>query len=277
MLFSRANKEQKTDNSNTTSAPTDIDGFDEFMQNIKVFCGVDLSPKREITLQRLTNFAKNNNIKTFKEIANTIRFNSTTRQDLLNLITVNETYFYRELPQLKDVIMHTRDLANARILCAPCSTGDEVYSLAMLAYEYGIDTSLLSIVGIDINSEAIAQANSGSYNDRNLHRLESYQKDRFFNKSDDKYTIKKSMLSRCEFKVINIFDDAIFNLGKFDIILSRNMMIYFDDAFRLKCIERLHKMLQANGRLYTGHADLVPHTDLYSKHFSNGTSYYKKE
>ena len=56
------------------------------------------------------------------------------RQEILNLITTNETYFYRELAQLQAAIYYARDLDNVRILSAPCSTGDEVYSLAMLAH-----------------------------------------------------------------------------------------------------------------------------------------------
>lgn len=276
MLFNKQISNNTTQITQETPTPTDMDGFDEFMQNIKIFCGVDLSSKREITLQRVGAFAKNKQIKTFKEVASLIRYHSETRQDLLNLITVNETYFYRELPQLKDVITYANDLPDARILCAPCSSGDEVFSLAMLASEIGMDARRLSIVGIDINSEAIAQANSGIYNERNLHRLSSFQKERFFNKNGDKYEIKKQILARCEFKIVNVFDDAIFHLGKFDIILSRNMMIYFDDAFRLKCVERLHKMLKDYGRLYTGHADLVPYTPLYEKRFSNGASFYEK-
>lgn len=256
--------------------PNDMDGFEEFMRVIRTMCGVDLEPKREITLQRIKAFAKNKNIATFKDVVSMIRYNSELRQDILNLITVNETYFYRELPQLRDVVSYAKDLSEVRILCAPCSSGDEVYSIAMLAQEIGVNPSSISIVGIDINSEAIAQCNSALYNERSLHRLDNYQKERFFVKKDDKYEVKKHMLCRCDFRVMNIFDDSIFNLGKFDIILSRNMMIYFNDEFRLKCIERLHRLLGDYGRLYTGHADLVPHTHIYEKRFSQGASYYEK-
>ena len=87
---------------------------------------------------------------------------------------------------------------------------------------------------------------------------------------------QKEILPRCEFKILNVFDDAMFNLGKFDIVLSRNMMIYFDDEFRLKCVERLHRMLKPEGRFYAGHADIVPYTPLYNKRFSHGATYYER-
>ena len=273
MLFNKVDKQSEV---LEAKAPSDMDGFNEFMSTIKTLCGVDLEPKRDITLQRVSIFAKNRQIKSFKDLVSMIRFDTLLRQDLLNLVTVNETYFYRELAQLKDVIYYAKELGEARILCAPCSTGDEVYSLAMLAYEFGLKQSDIQLTGIDINSEAIQACSVGYYGERSLHRLSEFQKERFFTKKDDKFFIKKEILPRCEFKILNVFDDAMFNLGKFDIVLSRNMMIYFDDTFRLKCVERLHKLLKPEGRLYAGHADLVPYTPLYTKRFSNGATYYER-
>ena len=273
MLFNKVDKQSEV---LEAKAPSDMDGFNEFMSTIKTLCGVDLEPKRDITLQRVSIFAKNRQIKSFKDLVSMIRFDTLLRQDLLNLVTVNETYFYRELAQLKDVIYYAKELGEARILCAPCSSGDEVYSLAMLAYEFGLKQSDIQLTGIDINSEAITSCQKGIFSERSLNRLSDFQKERFFTKIDDKFQIKKEILPRCEFKILNVFDDAIFNLGKFDIVLSRNMMIYFDDTFRLKCVERLHKLLKPEGRLYAGHADLVPYTPLYTKRFSNGATYYER-
>lgn len=250
--------------------------FNDLMSYIKTLSGVDLEPKKDITFQRISAFAKNQNISDFKHIIALMRTNSQMRQEILNLITVNETYFYREISQLNDVISYAKYLGGARILCAPCSSGDEVYSIAMMSVEAGLHTSCINLVGIDINSEAISQCGIGEYTARSLHRLNDAQKSRFFNAVGDKYAINKNILPRCEFRVLNIFDDTLYTLGKFDIVLSRNMMIYFDDAFRLKCVERLSKLLDQGGRLYTGHADLVPSTPIYEKKFQNGISYYQK-
>lgn len=254
----------------------DESGFVKIMDYVRSLSGVDLGPKKEITMQRLSTFAKNSGLNSFDMLLSRIKTDSNLRQDILNLLTVNETYFYRELAQLKDVISYAKSLANARILCAPCSSGDEVYSIAMLAYEASMPNSLVNILGIDINSQAISQAISGEYSARSLHRLSDEQRSKFFKASGDKFLINKSILPKCEFKIVNIFDDAIFNLGKFDIILSRNMMIYFDDSFRLKCVERLGRMLDSGGRLYAGHADLVPYTPVFEKRFISGSSFYEK-
>ncbi|BCX79655.1 protein-glutamate O-methyltransferase CheR [Campylobacter sp. 19-13652] len=275
-MFFKKSKEIVQEATNNEVAPSDISGFNELMRYIKEFSGVDLEQKRDITMQRLSSFAKNNSISTYAMLLSRIKSNTELRQDILNLVTVNETYFYRELAQLKDVIAYAKSLGSARILCAPCSSGDEVYSIAMLAYEASLPNPLISITGIDINSEAIAQCNAGEYSPRSLHRLSEEQKKQFFENMGDKFLIKKSMLAKCEFKIINVFDDALFGLGKFDIVLSRNMMIYFDDDFRLKCIERLAKVLKSGGRLYAGHADLVPNSREYEKKFINGSSFYER-
>ena len=256
--------------------PSDAKGLDKFIENIKNICGVDLESKKETIRQRIINFCQANGIETFEALSAKIITDRELRQDILNLITINETYFFRELAQLQAAIYHAKDLGGARILCAPCSTGEEVYSLGILTHSNLLSMSQISIVGIDINSEAIGRCFEGLYSERSLHRLNNNQKNIYFNKRDDKFEIKKEFLPRCEFSVVNIFDDSIYRLGKFDIILSRNMMIYFDEEYKLKTVERFHKILNDDGRLYAGHADLVPYTPLYKKLISSNVSYYVK-
>ena len=260
----------------TIPAPSDVGGLNKFIENIKSTCGVDLESKKETIKQRLINFCRAYRISTFEILANKVVVDKALRQEILNLVTTNETYFYRELVQLQAAIYYARDLDSVRILCAPCSTGDEVYSLGMLAQSNGIDVSRVSITGVDINSEAIEACKKGLYSERSLHRLNENQKSVYFNKSGDKFEIKRNILPRCDFHLMNIFDDAIFRLGKFDIIFSRNMMIYFNEEFKLKTIERFYKMLSDRGRLYAGHADLVPYTSLYEKITDNGALCYVK-
>lgn len=251
-------------------------GLNELLAYVRTLSGADLSPKRDISQQRLSAMAKKHGLSSLSELAYRVRSQSELRQELINLITVNETYFYRELAQLKQVVECIRLMRGGRVLCAPCSSGDEAYSLAMLCVEAGVNKNEVSLMGIDINSQAIAQCNMANYSERSLHRLSEQQKSRFFNKDGDRYFIKKELLPRVEFRLVNVFDDALFNLGKFDIVLSRNMMIYFDDDFRLKCVERLGRLLETGGRLYTGHADLVPATPMYKKLTLDGIAFYEK-
>ncbi|WP_349644338.1 protein-glutamate O-methyltransferase CheR [Campylobacter sp. RM15925] len=279
MFFDKFKKVSPSDNlqeSKATPLPSDMKGLDKFIQNIKSICGVDLESKKETIKQRVANFAQAHSIETFELLSTRIIVDRVLRQEVLNLITINETYFYRELAQLQAAIYYAKERGFTRILCAPCSTGEEVYSLGILANSNLLNLSEISIVGIDINSEAIDKCREATYSERSLHRLNDNQKNIYFDKVDDRFKIKKELLPRSEFSVVNIFDDSLFKLGKFDVIFSRNMMIYFDEDYKLKTIERFHKILNDDGRLYTGHADLVPYTSLYKKIIISGASYYVK-
>lgn len=274
--FKKASQDEHLNEPKMTPLPTDMKGLDKFIQNIKSICGVDLESKKDTIKQRVANFAQAHSIETFELLSTRIIVDRLLRQEVLNLITINETYFYRELAQLQAAIYHAKEQGFTRILCAPCSTGEEVYSLGILAHSNLLNSSEISIVGIDINSEAISKCHEGIYSERSLHRLNDNQKNIYFDRVDDKFRIKKALLPRSEFSVVNIFDDSLFKLGKFDVIFSRNMMIYFDEEYKLKTIERFHKILNDGGRLYTGHADLIPYTSLYKKIISAGASYYAK-
>ncbi|WP_033916440.1 CheR family methyltransferase [Campylobacter sputorum] len=252
--------------------------FDSLLDVIKQFTGSELIDKKDITKKRLSDFAISKNINSFEQLTNKIIVDRTIRQEVINLITVNETYFYREVHQLESGIYYCKKSNwQMHILCAPCSSGEEVYSLGMIAYSIGLDKSMISITGVDINSQAILKANAAEYQERALQKLTLSQKNIFFDKKDDcTYKIKKHLMPRINFKVMNVFDHNFEKMGKFDIIYSRNMLIYFNDEFRLKAIEAFWKLLNQGGRLYVGHADTVPFTDVFKKRSELGISFYEK-
>lgn len=252
----------------------DTSKIKEFLEVVETISGSNLMHKIDSIKLRLENYCKNREIPSFQKVISLIKTDEKTKQDIMNLITVNETYFYREIAQLREVISYASSLNSPKILCAPCSSGDEVYSLCMLSAQNGLRN--IEITGIDINSIAIEEAIDGIYDERHLHRLDDELKQIFFEKGEKSYKIKTEILPKFEFKVANIFDDKISSLGKFDIVLSRNMMIYFNEEFRLKCVENLSKLLKPSGRFYVGHADLMPETDIFSKEFVNSIIYYQK-
>ncbi|PAF52421.1 CheR family methyltransferase [Helicobacter sp. 13S00477-4] len=257
--------------------PEDDEGLLEFIEVIKKTSGVDLKPKQDVIKKRLAYFAQAHYIKTFKLLSEKVLADPFIRQEALNLITVNETYFYRELPQLEVALDFIKTFNKPiRILSAPCSSGEEVYSIGMLISCAGMNLDKIKIVGIDINSEAIDRSLKGIYSERSLHRLDNALKDKFFDKIDLGYAIKRHLLPESDFKRVNIFEDEFLDMGSFDIVFSRNMMIYFNETYRLKTVERFYKVLNMDGRMYTGHADLVPQTRLFEKKIFNKVAYYEK-
>ncbi|HBD9139673.1 TPA: chemotaxis protein CheR, partial [Campylobacter jejuni] len=232
--------------------------------------------KKNILALKLNKFLEGTNTKNFSEFLGKLKSNRQLKQETLDFVTIGETYFLRELAQLKEIIYYAKSLEKrVNILSAPCSSGEEVYSLALLAAQNFIKD--MYILGIDINSSVIEKAKLGKYQGRTLQRLSESEKRRFFLESEDKfYTINKNELCTCKFELCNVFEEKFSRLGKFDIIASRNMIIYFDHESKLKLMERFHRILNDKGRLYVGNADLIPETIYFKKIFSPRGVYYEK-
>ncbi|TQR34570.1 chemotaxis protein CheR [Campylobacter sp. MIT 99-7217] len=249
--------------------------FNEFIKYINDISGIDLSEKRNALDIKITSFLKEMNLQSIREFLNKIRYDKELRQKTLDFVTVNETYFYRELSQLKEAVYYIKSLNRpTSVLSAPCSSGEEVYSFAILAALNAVKD--LHITGIDINRKMIQECKNASYEGRSLDRLGEAEKRRYFtNDEGSVYKVKKQELCRCRFELCNVFDDGFLRLGNFDVILSRNMMIYFDYESRVELMQRFHKIGNAGARFYAGNSDQIPDTPYFTKVFvPRGGSYY---
>jgi chemotaxis protein methyltransferase CheR len=207
--------------------------------------------------------------KDFGSFYHAVRFgdNEQIRQDLINAVTVNETYFWRESEQfiiLVNEILPTfleksgSSLPKVRILVSPCSTGEEVYSLmfAILEAPKLIDKMNVEVIGIDIDSNVIEQAKKGIYTKRSVEKLPATMRKKYFTQLGKHYKIKDFLVKAANFLQANIFDEGLeASLGSFDIVFSRNMLIYFDIKDRQKAFETFYKLLKENAYLFLGHAD----------------------
>lgn len=264
----------------TEIAPQEFNayGLNDILHYIKREIGVDLFVKNSVIETKLKLFSERKEIYSFRKLFEEIQHNQTLRQELIDLVTVNETYFYREESQLEMAVDFALEHSqNIKILCAPCASGEEVYSLAMMLNEKNRMPHSFSITGIDINAEAIAKAQKGIYSERSLHKLSPTLKSKFFTPFEKSFHINQKYFTSLHFHKVNIFEHSFLDLGQFDIIFSRNMLIYFDDEFRLKTIERFAKLLKTDGKLFLGHADIIPENSFFSKHTLNRLSYYNKK
>jgi len=180
------------------------------------------------------------------------------KQELIDYLTTNETFFYREFRQIAELTELVKGYGRGvEILCAPSATGEEPYSIAIALLEAGVLPSKIKIVGIDINSDALQKAREALYKERNVRNLTEDIKDKYFDKEGDLYALKSSVKSHVTFRLENLFDPSFVNIGKFDFIFSRNMLIYFDKETKLKAkgiLESLRKSDQHD--IFFGHADL---------------------
>jgi chemotaxis protein methyltransferase CheR len=189
-------------------------------------------------------------------------------QELMNAITVNETYFFREKDQFEVLVnkilpeLHLKMPSNRplRILSSPCSTGEEPYSIILHIVEEGdvVEKRDIEVVGIDIDSTVIKKAEVARYSERSVHAIPKNILDRWFVKKPLGYELCDDLKGTVDFQVANVFDKAqMRKLGKFDVIFSRNMLIYFDDASRKEVAMTFYDMLNPGGYVLLGHAEYM--------------------
>lgn len=181
---------------------------------------------------------------------------------LINLVTTNETYFEREahhFNRLMDEILPQLDGSGGtkpiRILSAPCSSGEESYTIALRLLQASKKFSRpIEIVGVDISEEMISKARKGIYSGRSVHAIDKEVLNRFFVCEDGHYRVLPLVQANVRFVSGNVFDAGLWKeLGHFDVIFSRNMMIYFDSVKNRELLNRFREHL--NGYLILGHAD----------------------
>lgn len=142
-------------------------------QYFKNETGVTFDRQTSILQSKVTTFCKQRDIYSFIELLNTIEHNKNIKQELIDYLTTNETYFYREFKQISELVDLVKKADNkVNILCAPSSTGEEPYSIAIALLEAGV-ASYNFVTGIDINSDALNKANIAIYRERNVRNLSS--------------------------------------------------------------------------------------------------------
>jgi len=220
--------------------------------------GITFDKQITILKSKVTSFCKQRKIYSFQTLFKDIQSNQELKQELIDYLTTNETYFYREFSQITELVALVKNQPeNIKILCAPSATGEEPYSIAIALLEAGVSAKNIDIIGIDINQEALTKAKTAVFTQRNVRNLSPSIIHNYFMKKNDSYALKADIKSLVTFKLANIFDDSFKNLGKFDFIFSRNMLIYFDKETKQKAKDILESMRKSNKYdIFFGHADL---------------------
>ncbi|NRD79358.1 protein-glutamate O-methyltransferase CheR [Bacillus sp. BRMEA1] len=208
---------------------------------------------------------------------------------LMEILTINETYFYREENQLNEccsiVLPKLREKnfnKPLRIWSAACSTGEEAFTLAMLIQESGkFPQGSVEIVGTDINKKVLQKAEKGWYHNGSFafRRIPQNLFKKYFEEENNGYKVKSSIQNMIKFQYLNLLDQTkVSQLGKFDVIFCRNVLIYFDQETTKRVIKSLHQNLSPDGFLFLGHAESITDMALgFQKVDSDKTFYYRKE
>ncbi len=190
------------------------------------------------------------------------------RDQLISSSTVKETYFFRESSYLQLLVRQylPRFLAESdpiTLISAGCSTGAEAYSLA-IAIHHAFGASVLKrcrIIGFDIDRDALAQAKRGVYSSYTLRGMDRALRDRYLRKGPNtSYTVDPMIRDSVEFRKINLLDSGkIRKLGSADVIVYRNVSIYFSTAVRLQVFTALSDLLTSRGLMFTGSSETLSH------------------
>jgi chemotaxis protein methyltransferase CheR len=234
------------------------------------YCGIYFDDGSKFLLERrLSRRLELLRLRSFEEYYHFLRYDRKREEELAILIdnlTTNETYFFRESPQLRafseEILPELRqtraDRKILRIWSAGCSTGEEAYTIAILLLESGDwwRDWQVEILGSDINQRVLHAARKGVYK-KNAHRVTSPEMlAKYFTEDKGDYRIADAVKELVSFSLVNLLDPHKTSLiSNMDVIFCRNVIIYFDKEAKKKVIESFSNKLREGGYLLLGHSE----------------------
>ena len=206
---------------------------------------------------------------------------------LIDELTTNETYFFRERGQLRalvgeilpEALLQRRERGGGpvSIWSAGCSSGEEPYSVVILAREAGFDPQAqLRVYASDISRRAMRRARQGSYRESSFRETEPALREKYFEEKDGSWTISDEVKKCVDFIHINLMErSTIALLGAMDVILCRNVIIYFDADGKRDAIATFEQKLRPGGHLLLGHSESLINvsSSLELRHLKNDLVY----
>jgi len=272
--------------------PLSDDVFRLLRDLIKDYCGVYFDDSSKYLLERrLTRRARLHHLDNFRDYYRYLLYDKNRDEELtaiMDVLTVNETYFFREESQLKafseEILRELKELKahskRLRIWSAGCSTGEEPYTIAMLILEKGpfFDGWDIEILGSDINQRVLQTARKGLYRKNSFRAIDDYYIRKYFTEENSLYRINDNVRKLVNFSYLNLYDPfKVKFVGTMDVIFCRNVLIYFHMDARKRVIENFYQRLSEGGFLLLGHAESLMNisTAFVLRHLKNDMVYQK--
>lgn len=225
--------------------------------------------KRYFVDKRLVDRIEANGFSSYRHYFTFMRFQPSGEelQALTNIMTVNETYFFREEYQFKclvdnmlnEVVARKKPGTPIRIWSIPSSSGEEPYSIALYLSEFwpGINQWDVELISSDIDTQILKKARLGKYSQRSVQHLPPALLKNYFTKCPDgEYQIAQDLREAVEFTRVNLADaNDTRHYRQFDVIFCRNLLIYFDDLSRKQAAEVFFDALNPGGFVALGHSE----------------------
>jgi len=262
---------------------------------VKEISGIVLDTSKSYLVEsRLSPILEDEGLNSFAELYRKARADSSKRlrTTIIDAISTNETSFFRDSRPfdllshklIPDIIEQKSAVAgnmkpSINIWCAASSTGQEIYSVAIVLKELLQDLSkyTVKIVGTDISDAALETASRGKYSKLEISRgMTAEFLRRHFDQDGEYFRISDELRSISLFKRINLMD-PISSIGKFDLIMCRNVAIYFSQEDKKVLFDKLADQLNPDGRLLIGSTEsLVGMTDRFKRNTFNGVTFYNR-
>ncbi|KAB3524946.1 CheR family methyltransferase [Alkaliphilus serpentinus] len=234
--------------------------YQQFISRVYKKTGIDLSSYKERQMKRrIESLITRNGFKTYEDYFNAIDKNETLLEEFVNYLTINVSEFYRNPQQWevlqKEIIPYLlKHKTRLKIWSAACSTGEEPYSLVMMLSNF-FNLNDFSIIATDIDTGAISKAKTGIYSAKSLENLPKTFIDKYFEKIKESYMIKDIIKNQVSFKKHNLLEDQY--PDKCDLIVCRNVMIYFTEEAKNKMHLKFHDSLDKEGVLFVGSTEQI--------------------
>lgn len=246
---------------------TDFKRLVEYMENKY---GINLKQKRVLIEGRLSNTISQRGFSDFTTFLNMVFADRTGTEmiSLINKLTTNHTYFYREEEHyafMREVALpyfeQTKKDHRVYLWSAASSSGEEPYTNIMQMLEYfGARAGAwnLSTLATDISQRVLNIGKEAIYHKESMEKLqESWKKKYFIPAPNDCFKVSPEVTRRVEFKTFNLMDKIPFRSYPFDLIFCRNVMIYFEAQTKTDLVNRLYEVLAPGGYLFVGHAESI--------------------
>lgn len=275
----------------------DIPMSDEEFRLLRDFvyqhCGLHFDQESKYLLEkRLGKRLRYHGVSSFKDYYYLLRYHQNREQELSEVIdslTTNETYFFREDFQLKtftrEILPEIRarkekeGTRKLRIWSAGCSSGEEPYTLAMLLLEAPfLHDWQVDIIGTDISQKVLQIARKGIYGQSSFRATEAVMQRRYFTEAEGKLRIADRVKNLVTISHLNLFETSrVALLGKMDVIFCRNVIIYFDLAAKKRVVESFYQRLKPEGFLLLGHSESLMNITnaFFLRHFKHDMVYQR--
>lgn len=240
-----------------------IQHYEKIIQLLKNGIGLDASTIGERTVEKiLTQRMMICKIDSFDEYYQLLCRDQNEVNELLEFAVIPETWFFRDtrpfdvmFRQMQSALLTDRQ-RQFNILSIPCSTGEEPFSIAMHLIDNGLPEQCFNIDAVDISNRALEYAAQGTYG-KNSFRGNGYQpyQHKYFHQQGDLFKLDELIHKKVNFSRLNILHGDERRQKKYDFILCRNLLIYFDVATKNTAFVNMAKLLNKTGLLFIGHSE----------------------